>query len=123
MPQPDLETVIFSALAQGSPSTDAGLRVYPNEAAQGAVVPYVVFSRVSTTPVNALDGHSGIDAVRMQFDCYAATKPAAKQLARQVRSLLQNSTCKALPAGEFDDRDPETGLFRQIVDMNCWERF
>ena len=53
----------------------------------------------------------------------ATDKLAAKRLARQVRTLLQGSDAKALPVGEYDDRDPDTGFFRHIVDMSCWEKF
>lgn len=119
----DLEAVVYAALASGSPSTDAGTKVYPNEAPQGTLAPYVVYSRAATAPVNALDGHCGLDNVRLQLDCYATDKLAAKRLARQVRTLLQGSDAKALPVGEYDDRDPDTGFFRHIVDMSCWEKF
>lgn len=117
-----LEELIYEALALGSPNTDAGARVYPSIAAQGAALPYIVYTRVSTTPINALDGHSGLDSVRIQIDCYASTKPRAAALARQVRTLMGGASFKALPQNEFDDYEADTEKFRHSVDFTCWDK-
>ena len=120
---PRIERLTYEALAGGSPDTDAGTRVYPWIVGQDVPLPRIVYTRVSTAPVTSLSGSSGLDNVRMQVDCYAATMPGALRLASQVRTLLEGGGAgfTALLAGQFDAYEPETKVFRQSLDFSCWE--
>lgn len=117
----DLEQAVYQALAVGSPLTAAGVRVYPEPAAQGAALPYITWQRASTAPVTSLSGSSGLDSVRIQVDCWASSKPAARQLATQVRTILEGQSFKALMQGAFATYETETRVHRYSMDFRCWE--
>ena len=118
---PPLEESIFLALAGGSPNTNAGQRVYPVQAAQGAALPRVTFQRASTAPSNTLTGNGGNDQVRVQVDCWASSMPGVSALALQVRQLMEAAPFKAQLQGGFDDYEPDTKVFRRSMDFRCWE--
>jgi hypothetical protein len=115
-----LETALFEALATGAP-TAAGVRVFHVLAPQASALPRITFSRASNTPVTSLSGSSGLDQVRMQVDCWAASYPEAKALARQVRTILQAQPFKALMQNDFDDYEVETATWRVSMDFRCWD--
>jgi len=100
-----------------------GQRIYALVRPQGDPLPAVVWQRVATTPVNSLQGFSGLDNVRLQFSHYAQTLLEAKQLAAAVSVALNGAEgLKCTRTMELDDQDPETKNFRVIVDFNIWQR-
>jgi hypothetical protein len=118
-----LETLIFEALATGSPlPTSAGVRVYPEQAKQGAATPRITYSIVTTVPQNNLGGNSGLDLVRVQVDCWADSSPAAATLATEVRAVLEAQPFKALLQNSFTAYEHETKTFRRSLDFRCWHR-
>lgn len=119
----DVELLVNAALTEGSPlPTIAGLRVYPLLRPEGAPVPAVTYQRVGNTPINSLDGSSGLDYVRIQFDSWAATYAEAKQLAREVRTAMEAAPFKALLVLDLDDYEQATRLYRITQDFNCWQK-
>ena len=118
---PRLEQDLYSALS-GSPSTDANARIYPDVAPQGAALPFIVYSRISTQPQNSLTRHALLDLVTMQVDCYASTKAGAMTLARQARLLLQGELSARMQS-EQDDYEPDTKVYRHTMDFTAWEKF
>lgn len=116
-----LEQRVYEALAAGSPNTNAGQRVYPLLAPEGAALPRITFSRVSTAPVNAIGGSSGLDQVRVQIDCWASSLPAVATLAAQARTIIETQDFKALLQGAVDDYEPDTRTFRRSLDFRCWD--
>lgn len=118
---PRLEQDLYQALT-GSPSTDANASVFPNVAQQGAALPFIVYSRISTQPQNTLTRHALLDLVTMQIDCYATTKAGAMTLARQARLLLQGEL-QARMQSEQDDYEPDTKVYRHSMDFTAWEKF
>ena len=116
-----LEEQVYSALAGGSPQTDAGSRVYPLSAAQGTGAPRITYQRVSTAPENTLGGRANLDQVRIQIDCWATTIKGAANLARQARDLMEAQSFKALLQGAFDTYEQDTQLYRRSMDFRCWE--
>ena len=114
-----VELQVFAALNNQTP---AGSRVYPLLRAEGSALPAIVYSRVSNAPINSLDGSSGLDAVRIQIDTYAATYAQAKAIADQVRGLMQAGLFKALLQTDFDAYEPDTKLFRVTQDFACWQK-
>ena len=120
-----VEQEVLTALTAGSPSpTAAGDRVFalvlPQKVA-AARVPAVSYQRVSNIPVVSLDGHSGLDHVRMQVDSWAGTYGAAKSLASEVRTAMTAAGFKGLLATDHDEFEPETGFYRVSADYLCWE--
>lgn len=59
-------------------------RIRPTAAAQGDPLPRLQYQRISTAPTRTQDGDQGVERVRLQWTCVAATYAAAKALARAV---------------------------------------
>lgn len=118
-----LEDMVYAVLVGTSPpATAAGDDVYPIVAKQGAPLPRLTFVRVGNAPVNDLGGSSGLDAVRIQVDAWAATPTAARALADQVRTVMQGASFKGLLQNDFDTYEPETRTYRVSQDFRCWHR-
>jgi len=60
-------------------------RVWPMVAPQGQALPYLVYRRVDSVPVNHAGGTTADDFTRIQLDCYASTYDGARVLADAVR--------------------------------------
>jgi hypothetical protein len=120
-----IEIDIVNALNNNSAITDlVDGRIYPLYRPQSDPLPALVYQRVSTTPENALQGFSGLDAVRLQFSCYAKTLIEAKELAVLLRAALDGDpSIKSTCVMEMDEQDLETRNFRTIVDFNVWQRY
>lgn len=85
-----LESDVFAVLNVPA-VTDliGGNRIYPEEAPQHCGVPYVVYSVVSTVPVQNLDGNDPKAQVRVQIDCIANKQDEATALDRAIRAVLR----------------------------------
>lgn len=99
-----------------------GARVYPLLIPEGTPLPCVTYQRVSGTPENTLEGHSGLEEVMVQVDCWSATYGGAKALAKQVRAAMA-----AAPFGSYLDQDrdlydgePNNTIYRVSCDYRCW---
>jgi hypothetical protein len=64
--------------------------VYWILAPKGAVVPYIVLSRVATSDVYTTAGATGMRAALFQVDCYATDYYTSKAIALAVRQLLES---------------------------------
>ena len=120
-----IEADIVTSL--GADSTITGLvgsRIYPLFRPQGDPLPALVYQRVSTVPTNSINGFSRLDAVRIQFSCYAKTLIEAKELAEALRAAMDaDPTLKSVCVMEMDEQDLETRNFRTVVDFNLWQRY
>jgi hypothetical protein len=112
-----IETTIYSAL-----STLASGKVYPLVAPEKVVAPYIVYSRIASTPENTLDGGATIDLVRIQVDTYHNTYSAVKSLAESVRLALESSGAKATLQTDQDLFEPDLKVYRVSQDYYCWQR-
>lgn len=112
-----IETTIYTAL-----SSLASGKVYPLVAPEKVTAPYIVYSRISSTPENTLDGGATIDLVRIQVDTYANTYSAVKLLAESVRSALEGSAAKATLQTDQDLFEPDLKVYRISQDYYCWQR-
>ena len=112
-----IETTIYAAL-----SSLASGKVYPLVAPEKVSAPYIVYSRISSTPENTLDGGATIDLVRIQVDTYANTYSAVKSLAESVRSTLEGSAAKATLQTDQDLFEPDLKVYRISQDYYCWQR-
>lgn len=119
-------------------------RVYPNNAPQGATIPYVTFVRISGPRTYHFGGATGLAHVRMQVDCYAADTVTTsgyanvKALATAVRGALEAQTGSLGDTGkkvnvrmmhlenDQDGTPPDltpgaaTGIHRVIQDWDIW---
>lgn len=76
-------------------STLTGLiaqRIYPGKAPQDPTLPYVVYSRISTTRTSTLGGPTRVAEARMQLDIIATSQASAEQVANAVRNRLDGYT-------------------------------
>lgn len=85
---------------QSAVGTDANgtTRAYWILAPQGAVIPFLVFSRVSTADTYTMAGTTGLRDGLFQIVCYASTYYTSRSVADTVREALQNFT-GSLPDG------------------------
>ena len=65
-----------------------GSRLYAEQMPQNPTYPAVVYSRVSTTQGDLLNGADTLTAVRIQFDAYAVDYAGVKALATAFRAAL-----------------------------------
>lgn len=65
-----------------------GSRIYPVQAQQGIVDPHIVYFRVSEQEDYHLQGASGLNQTRFQFDSWAQTADQADTLARAAHDVL-----------------------------------
>jgi hypothetical protein len=101
-------------------------RVWPGKLPQNPTLPATVYQRISTMPQYSHSGDSGLDEIIVQFTCWAKTPIVAKAAAAQVRSALSGYR-GVLPDGtqiggawienQRENDDPETGLFREMLDV------
>ena len=107
------ETKIYSllkALCSG--------RVTPLSAYQAGKFPYIVYSRISTTPYVTLCGDDGNGYVRIQIDIVAVTHKEAALQAKQVRQACKTD---AIFLNQYELSEPERGIFRIVQDYNIFE--
>lgn len=64
--------------------------VYWILAPKGAVVPYIVLSRVTTADVYTTAGATGTRSALFQVDCYATDYYTSRSIALAVRQLLES---------------------------------
>lgn len=67
-----------------------GTRVYPVQAPQQAVAPYVVYELAAGNPHQGLDGSTGLAWARIDYGCYAATYAAAREVAAAVMAAINH---------------------------------
>lgn len=65
-------------------------RIFPDEAPQDTILPYLVYLTVSDVKVHTLTGQYDQEAPMIQFTAYAATKPSARAVAIQVKAALSD---------------------------------
>jgi hypothetical protein len=93
-------------------------RVYPIAAKQAALLPQIVFRRVSTERIGSLLGESGLEHVRVQVDCQATTYLAAKVLAGAVLDAMDAATvfdCE--PDNQVDQYESDPEIFIVSLDF------
>lgn len=66
-----------------------GDRIYPNIAPQRVTKPYIAYRRVSASRFTAFGQDTGDVRARFQFDVFADTYTAAKNVSEQLRLALQ----------------------------------
>jgi hypothetical protein len=64
--------------------------VYWILAPKGAVVPYIVLSRVATSDIYTMNGATGTRSALFQVDCYATDFYTSRSIALAVRELLES---------------------------------
>lgn len=108
-----IQSDIFTAL-----STAFSTRLYPLAAPEDVVRPFGVYSRVAANPVT-LSG--SINSTEMQIDVYANTYAEALTLATSAQTAIAAaSTLKSSQIQAVDEYEPETKLYRVILEFTAW---
>lgn len=95
-------------------------RIYPGKLEQTSSLPAVVFQRSGTAPVSSVQGDSGLDQVRLQFDCYAKTPKATGDVSAAIRAAFKNNP-KILYIDERDfGYEDETETYRRMIEFYFW---
>lgn len=84
-------------------------------------LPAVVFTEVGYIegPVSR-DSYGGWDRPRWQLDCWAETYLSARELAAEVQDAMRASDLGARLVGRMDYPEPDTGLYRVVLDYAVW---
>jgi hypothetical protein len=112
-----IESDISTALNGGTPAITA----YPLEAPQNAVLPYVVYRRISTMRHDTIQGAGTIEQARIQFNCYAASYSACKTLATAFKNRMATAFGpRAVHLHESDETDD--GQHWIWIDFSVWSK-
>lgn len=114
---------VFALLSAATPVTAIvgtnPVKVFPGgEAPQGTVVPYVTYQIISGIPENYLSERPDLDDIRVQINCWGATRAAAKALYDAVQHALEMDAHEV--SFNDDSKDPETLNWRHSTDFRFW---
>lgn len=115
---------LYNLCSQNAPLaallTDSeGLKVSEFDANNADNSPYVCWQIINANPEQYLDEASDMDDVYVQIDIYATTKANARQIAKLLRSTIENQCYIENYTGV--ERDPETTLYRIRIDSRWHE--
>lgn len=112
-----IEEDVFNAL-KGLVSN----RCYPLLMPENPSYPSIIYTRISSTPENTLNGGATIDLVRFQIDSYAETYSAARTLAASVRTAMEAAAFKGLLQTDQDFFEPDVTIYRVTQDYYVWRK-
>lgn len=98
-------------------------RIYPDVAPSGAGLPRIVYQQVGGQAMTYLEGAlPDKENARMQVVCWAATRLAAINLAKQVEAaIVAAPACQASPIGaRISGYEQDTNLFSSHQDFSIW---
>lgn len=111
------------AAMQTHVGTTPSSRIYPLVLPQSPTLPALTFQRISNARVNSFDAGGGIDNPRIQVDCWATTRKAARELAKEVKRVVENSgalNAWLISDAEFYEDEVEPRLYRVSMDFSIW---
>jgi hypothetical protein len=119
-----LESNLFTWLKTNVPLVAS--RVYAVMAPMDVTAPYLVFTRISSSPDYTHDGPSGLSSGRMSFTAVAITYDSARAVLAQLENvlsgfkgsmgtLLVSAVFKEL---EYDTLDPESNFYQRVADYS-----
>lgn len=130
----DIESALFAFLA-GTPSittllgTASGDSIFPMRAPAGAVLPFVVYHKLSGRSVHSKDGDMGLAYPHFQFTCWAKEYQDTKAVLTAIRNALNGYTgptlqgvavAQIITENEQDLNDPATLEYGASLDAIVW---
>jgi hypothetical protein len=124
-----IEAALYTQLSTFAGLTAiVGAAIYPMQADQSAVLPYVTFHLISDVPENVMAALPTLTRDRFQFSAWAVTYLQASQIAAQVTSALQSFTGMMGGAGgvtvsaclkelEVDMYEGDSKTYQRITDF------
>ena len=100
------------------------IKYFPLVAPHDEPAPFVVYQEIRSN--QNIRTHSGdaIERENWQISCWAYTYEEAGTLCDQVKTLLHLNVSDFIFAevtGRFDLPDPDSGLYRKIIESTLWE--
>jgi len=103
--------------------SEANYRIYPLVLPQNPGLPAISFQRIANARVNSFDAGGGIDKPQIQIDCWAGTRRAARDLAKEVKRVVEGATSFGgwlLSDAEFYEPEIDPPLYRVSLDFSLW---
>ena len=115
---------LYNLCSQNAPlaaliTDGAGLKVGEFDANGMTEAPYICWQIINTNPEQYLANASDMDDVYVQIDIYANTKESARQIARLLRTIIEDQCYIESYTGV--ERDTETNLYRIRLDSRWHE--
>jgi len=92
-------------------------RIHEDLAPEGTPTPYMVWTEVSGTPENHLDGGANVDHLEIQVLIYDSSQPVASKIRTEVCRVLENHGVVDERLGHFETA---TKLFARGFTVNFW---
>lgn len=133
---PELEDVLVTRLKTfGELPTLVEQRIYPIEAPQNCVTPYITYVRIDEAVESGMTQDHGMTHPLMQIDCWALSYVDARAVGSEVRAALTRWADDATDPPILDsfrrrsgdvERDPDSPetrrLYRRSFDFEIWIR-
>lgn len=100
--------------------TQLNKKVFPLVKPQNESLPCIVYQRISTVEKRNHSGKSNINRVRMQLIVYGNTYSEAKDLANQVKNLLEVNTTQWKVSTLENQIEFQTEVKQIILDFYIW---
>jgi len=94
-----------------------GTRLYPNDAAQNATLPYIVYYEFATPREQLMSCDIGISKPRIQYSVYGESYADALAVADALRAALDATSYMVIFEDERGNSDMTTGLHRRDIDV------
>lgn len=114
------ESALFTALTGNAGlSTLIAARLYPDALPQGAVLPAIVYQRVSTPRTQVLGATQAVavSRPRFQFSCWATSASGALAVCAALRTALLATSYPVTLDSEYTLRDTDTNYSRRNLDV------
>ena len=98
-------------------------RIYPDVAPSGAGLPRIVYQQVGGQAINYTEGTiPDKENARMQVVCWAATRLAAINLAKQVEAAIKTAPSMQAEAigARISGYEQDTNLYSSMQDFSIW---
>ena len=127
------EDLIALLLATAGITSLVSTRIYWTQKQQGAANPYMVLTKVSRVVSYTYDDAVKLMPSRVQFDCYAITFGAAKNIARALEARISgmaetygstyfNGCFLDSERDSFEEAATPDKLFRTSLDFIIWHK-
>ena len=103
-------------------------RVFPGKLPQKYTLPAIVYQKITSPHLYSHDGEAGLAFPRFQVSCMADDPDEAEDVAIQVQAALSGYSDKELTTpveasfllNELEDYEPDTKIYRVIMDFRIW---
>lgn len=99
-------------------------RVYPVVLPQNTTMPAIVYQELRSDSLVQADGDTGARRGRFMLSCWASSYGGTKSLAAAVlaavNGVASGSLMRIAADAMRDDYDQETGMYRQIIELEIF---